>query len=171
MVLKNKSLVLFLWVMMISWAVSAQQELKHLVKSGETLSGIAKHYHSTVGDIMRANGMTERSILQIGKTIKIPVAGSTSSKAAVEKSSAAKPASAKDMDAKLHVVGPKETLYSISKKYGVTVAQLKTWNDLRSDNIQENQKLIIIPQTKEQAARNAAEPEIKTRSENIYRNL
>ncbi len=162
MVLKNKNIALFLCLIVISLAVSAQEELKHLVKSGETLSGIAKQYHSKVADIMRANGMTERSILQIGKTIKIPVAGSKTAAAATTKKETSKPASAKDMDAKIHVVGPKETLYSISKKYGVTVAQLKTWNDLRSDNIQDNQKLIIIPQTKEQAARNIAEPEIKT---------
>ena len=161
MVLQTKNNILFLLMMTISLAVSAQEEVKHLVKSGETLSGIAKQYHSTVGDIMRANGMTERSILQIGKTIKIPSAGSTSSKVAAEKNNT-KPVSAKDMYAKIHVVGPKETLYGISKKYAVTVAQLKTWNDLRSDNIHENQKLIIIPQTKEQAARNIAEPEIKT---------
>ena len=159
MVLKHKYGFLSLFMVMISFAVIAQEELKHLVKSGETLSGIAKQYHTTVGDIMRLNGMTSRTILQIGKTIKIPAAASTKTKPATTKSA---PVSSKDMDAKIHVVGPKETLYSISKKYAVTVAQLKLWNDLRNDVIQENQKLIIIPQSKDQAAKNVAETEINT---------
>ena len=159
MVLKHKYGFLSLFMMMISFAVIAQEELKHLVKSGETLSGIAKQYHTSVGDIMRLNGMTSRTILQIGKTIKIPAAASAKTKPATTKSA---PVSSKDMDAKIHVVGPKETLYSISKKYAVTVAQLKLWNDLRNDVIQENQKLIIIPQSKDQAAKNVAETEINT---------
>ncbi len=159
MVLKHKYGFLSLFMVMISFAVIAQEELKHLVKSGETLSGIAKQYHTTVGDIMRLNGMTSRTILQIGKTIKIPAAASAKTKPATTKSA---PVSSKDMDAKIHVVGPKETLYSISKKYAVTVAQLKLWNDLRNDVIQENQKLIIIPQSKDQASKNTTETEINT---------
>ena len=114
MVLKHKYGFLSLFMVMISFAVIAQEELKHLVKSGETLSGIAKQYHTTVGDIMRLNGMTSRTILQIGKTIKIPAAASTKTKPATTKSA---PVSSKDMDAKIHVVGPKETLYS----YGCTI--------------------------------------------------
>lgn len=42
-----------------------------------------------------------------------------------------------------HEVLPKENLYSISKKYGVTVDELKTWNNLTSDNLRIGQKIII----------------------------
>jgi membrane-bound lytic murein transglycosylase D len=38
---------------------------------------------------------------------------------------------------------PKESLYGISKKYGVTVDELKKWNNLASDHIQTGQQLII----------------------------
>jgi LysM repeat protein len=42
-----------------------------------------------------------------------------------------------------HEVLPKESLYGISKKYGVTVDELKKWNNLASDHIQTGQQLII----------------------------
>ena len=44
-----------------------------------------------------------------------------------------------------HTVSPGETLYAISKKYGVTVDQLKTWNQIGSQNIiSVGQKLTIF---------------------------
>ncbi len=42
-----------------------------------------------------------------------------------------------------HEVQAKEGLYSISKKYGVTVSELKEWNSLSNDNLQVGQQLII----------------------------
>lgn len=42
-----------------------------------------------------------------------------------------------------HTVEPKEGLFTISKKYGITIAQIKEWNQLTSDNIQIGQKLIV----------------------------
>ncbi len=44
---------------------------------------------------------------------------------------------------KIHEVQPKEGLYTISKKYGVSVAQLKEWNRLQNDNVKIGQQLII----------------------------
>ena len=43
----------------------------------------------------------------------------------------------------IHVVGPKEGLYAISKKYNVTVQQLKEWNNLQGDSLSIGQELII----------------------------
>ncbi len=42
-----------------------------------------------------------------------------------------------------HIVQPKEGLYSISKKYGVTVDQIKKWNNLQDLNLKTGQELII----------------------------
>ena len=48
-----------------------------------------------------------------------------------------------DETARTHEVLPKENLYSISKKYGVSVENLRTWNNLSSDYLQPGQQLII----------------------------
>ncbi len=49
-------------------------------------------------------------------------------------------------DAKLfyHIVTEGDTLYNISKKYKITVEQLKSWNNLEDNSIQLNQQLIIL---------------------------
>jgi LysM repeat protein len=44
---------------------------------------------------------------------------------------------------KYHEVKPKENLYAISKKYGVTIDQLKEWNNLKDNNLKIGQQLII----------------------------
>ena len=44
---------------------------------------------------------------------------------------------------KIHLVEPKEGLYSIARNYNVTVQQLKEWNKLESDNLKIGQEIII----------------------------
>jgi LysM repeat protein len=44
----------------------------------------------------------------------------------------------------VHNVLPKEGLYAISKKYNVSVAEIKSWNKLESDNLKVGQQLIIL---------------------------
>ncbi|MEO8860754.1 MAG: glucosaminidase domain-containing protein [Ginsengibacter sp.] len=46
-------------------------------------------------------------------------------------------------ESKIHEVQPKESLYAISKKYGVPVEQLKEWNNLKDNNLRIGQQLII----------------------------
>ena len=47
------------------------------------------------------------------------------------------------VDIKTHTVQPKEGLYTISKKYGVSIAQIKEWNNLSGDSLKVGQLLII----------------------------
>ena len=43
----------------------------HTVRSGDTLSGIAKKYHTTVKALCRLNGIKETTVLQIGKKLRV----------------------------------------------------------------------------------------------------
>ena len=43
----------------------------HTIKSGDTLSAIAKRYHTSVSAICRLNGIKETTILQIGRKLRI----------------------------------------------------------------------------------------------------
>ncbi|GHB95582.1 LysM peptidoglycan-binding domain-containing protein [Cerasicoccus arenae] len=45
----------------------------HVVKSGETISGIARQYGSTTRDIMNANRIASATSLKAGETIFVPV--------------------------------------------------------------------------------------------------
>ena len=48
-----------------------------------------------------------------------------------------------------HTVRNGETLNSISKKFGVEIAELKKWNHLRKSNIRKGQKLIVCQDVKQ----------------------
>ena len=43
----------------------------------------------------------------------------------------------------VHVVKPGETLYRISRRYGVSVDKIKKWNKLPDEIIEVGQKLIV----------------------------
>ena len=44
-----------------------------------------------------------------------------------------------------HFVQPGETLYSISRKYGVSVEEVKAWNRLDTNQIEVGQRLRVRP--------------------------
>ncbi len=52
----------------------AKEFVKHRVRKGETLSSIAKKYHVSVDEIVKANDLKSRKAL-VGKTLLIPVKG------------------------------------------------------------------------------------------------
>ena len=43
----------------------------HTIANGDTLSGIARKYHTTVKELCRLNGIKETTILQLGKKIRV----------------------------------------------------------------------------------------------------
>ncbi|MCU0353694.1 MAG: LysM peptidoglycan-binding domain-containing protein [Cytophagales bacterium] len=107
----------------------------HKVEYGETLFSLARRYRTSVKQIKSENpGMSEA--LKEGVTVKVPYTGT-----ATEKQTASvvdKPA-----NAKTHTVGNGEGLYAIARKYRVSVADLRRWNGLASDEIQIGQELIV----------------------------
>lgn len=48
-----------------------------------------------------------------------------------------------DKKTKVHLVAPKEGLYSIAKVYNVTILQLKEWNKLESNDLKIGQQIIV----------------------------
>jgi LysM repeat protein len=50
-----------------------------------------------------------------------------------------------DVATQLHTVQPKETLYSIARKYNVTVGQLQEWNKLNTFDLKTGQQIKIKP--------------------------
>lgn len=114
----------------------------HTLEQGETLSMLASKFKTTVGDIMRLNAMHAQSQLVVGEKIKIPGAGKTVPPAAAEKP-AAIPVAVQNPGTLTHTVQQGETLYAISKKYGVTVEQLKQWNSLENIAIEIGRQLAV----------------------------
>lgn len=140
--------VLFCCSLLFSVSCFAQtvKYTTHTIAKGETLSMLAKKYHTTVGDIMRLNGMHADSKLSIGQKIKIPTTATVAKKTdttVTKKTVVVKPPTAKQSAALIHVVQAKETLYGISKKYKVSLETIKKLNNLKSDNLEVGQELAL----------------------------
>ncbi len=98
----------------------------HRVDERETLFAISRRYHTTVDAIVEHNKDADKG-LEIGQILKIPYT---------------KPA-AKPLDAIVHVVEAKETMFSISKKYNVSTDDIKQWNNLTDNTLSIGQQLFI----------------------------
>lgn len=104
----------------------------HTVKDGETLTSIAGKYGVSVNDIMNWNELEDDKIM--------PGQELTVSKTSVKSSKTPK-------GTKLtHAVKSGENLSMIADKYGVTVSEIKDWNELEDDVIKTDQKLTIYSQ-------------------------
>lgn len=150
-----KQKILFFLCFIFSVAAVQAQSIKyteHILKKGETLSMLAKKYHSTVGDFMRLNGMHANSVLATGQKIKIPKTTGGEAKATVITTPAVKTPVIAKSSATLHTVQQGETLYAISKKYGVTVDDLKQWNNIADLNIEIGEQLAVSNKGIEEAA-------------------
>jgi LysM repeat protein len=100
----------------------------HQVEQKETLYSLSKRYHVTIAAITSANPSSENG-LAIGQILRIPVA----KKLPVEDGRV------------LHVVKPKETLYSIARDYQVSVEDIKKWNKMSMSILDIGQELILYP--------------------------
>lgn len=98
----------------------------HKVSPQETLFAISRKYQVPVGEIQNSNEVLKQG-LKIGQTIRIPY---------IAKSDLGEGTS-------LHKVAPGETLFSISKKYNITVDSLKQWNKLLGNDLSVGQALIV----------------------------
>jgi len=142
-------LLLFLLNIFFCTTQAIAQETRyttHTITKGETLSQLAQKYHTTVGDIMRLNNMNSKSQLKVGEKIKIPSSSATTKKTTQTQAPLKTNTSTPDSAIAIHYVWKDETLYSISKKFGVTVEQLKEWNNLPDENIHFGQQLAVRPE-------------------------
>ena len=107
----------------------------HKVAAKETLFSISKLYDVSVDDIKAFNNLTDNS-LALGQELIIHKSS------APTKLETAKPAEMQSIKG-THTVAAKETLFSISKLYGITVQQLKEWNGIAGNELKIDQVLLI----------------------------
>jgi membrane-bound lytic murein transglycosylase D len=111
----------------------------HVVKRGESLGLIARRYRTTVARLKQLNGL-RKTVIYPGQVIVVSGSGRARSTASSSRRSSSGRGSS---SGRVHVVRRGESLYSISRKYDITVNQLKQLNGLRGDAIRTGQRLVV----------------------------
>lgn len=99
---------------------------RHVVQRGETLSGIAARYGTTVRQLVEANGLRSPHQIVAGRGLTLPGTAARASGAAEA------PAPA---NRSRHLVRAGETLTSIARRHGVSLSDLARWNGITRNNV------------------------------------
>mgnify|MGYP001179290690 FL=1 len=101
----------------------------YVVKRGDTLSGIARRFNVSLAALQALNNLRDANRIFVGQTIVLRAGGATPPPGGLV----------------VYVVARGDSLSRIARRYGVSVAQLKAWNGLKSDLIFVGQRLVVGP--------------------------
>lgn len=136
------------------------QWITHTVRRGETLSGIASRYETSVARLQAENGVRGTRIL-VGQRLRVPVYRPVPAPVRVaaaenadraddpvalsldEGDAVAAPAPSNAARSVTHRVARGESLWGIARAYGVTESQLRAANGIRGSRILAGQQLVI----------------------------
>ena len=116
----------------------------HKVDEKETLFAISRRYGTTVDAIIQYNETASKG-LEIGQILKVPYTKKTTSRPS---------------DGIVHKVAAKETLFSISRLYGVSTDEIKQWNNLADNALSIGQELVIKKKTTSTTSVTQSKPEL-----------
>jgi LysM repeat protein len=124
------------------------QSFTYTVVAGDTLATIAARFGTTSEAIAQLNSLADPNALTLGQTLQIPgtaaagaASGSTSGGTAA---SGASTGSATSGGTSTYTVQQGDTLGSIAKRFGTTVAQIQALNNITNpDMVSVGQKLTV----------------------------
>lgn len=137
--------LLFLFISITGYS---QKIIKHTVKSGESIFSIAKKYDIAQNDIYELNPKLKGAVLGLKTVVKIPNKN-FKEKQAVSKKEVVVSNKTMSVDTETssksnHLVKPKETIYSISKRYSISMETLCDLNPaLKTSNLKAGMNLIL----------------------------
>ncbi|MGK5095232.1 LysM peptidoglycan-binding domain-containing protein [Deltaproteobacteria bacterium TL4] len=105
------------------------------VSLGDSLSGLARRYGTTVSQLMDWNSLEKPTDLQAGQRLIVG-----------ELATLSEEVTPSSIEAKYHVIRVLrgETLSRLAKRYNTTVKQIQLWNDLKqASDLRADQKLIV----------------------------
>lgn len=109
---------------------------KYEVKKGDTLSTIAYMFNSSVKEIMRLNGINDVRKLRPGSVIYVPARPWEKPREVIYETK--RRTLYKDVEVEgqriLYTVKIGDTLWDIARRYGVSVRDIKRWNNIPKDS-------------------------------------
>jgi membrane-bound lytic murein transglycosylase D len=103
----------------------------HVVRSGETLDGIATALHAHASDIARTNGLKADDGVDTGDELVIPVAGAVA-----------------NAGPQRYAARRGDTLITVADRFGVSVEDLRRWNHLSSNVVKPGSSLAVVAPVK-----------------------
>ncbi|MEW4264678.1 LysM peptidoglycan-binding domain-containing protein [Priestia megaterium] len=124
----------------------------YTVKSGDTLYRIAKNNGTSVQQLKDWNNLSSH-LIYVNQVLKISGTGTVSSSpsAPVQEKTNETQASPAPSNSKSYKVQPGDTMWSVAQRHGISISQLKQWNNLSSNTIYINQVLQVGGQAAAQA--------------------
>jgi membrane-bound lytic murein transglycosylase D len=121
------------------WSSPPRTYTYHRVRNGETLSLIARKYRTSVQKIVRANNIPRRNFIKVGKKLKIPLRGGTSSSRIINAvaSNAELPSDGN------YRVRKGDSLWLIAQKFSTSANVLRKLNSLKSSRLYVGQILKV----------------------------
>jgi LysM repeat protein len=144
-----KKLFLMLFILpLVAMAQPGKKDITHTVGPKESLSSIGRLYNINGRDLANYNNIDYNKGLSLGQVLKIPAKNAPTGDVFIPpppQPAVVKPVvnNAKTGAAVYHTVEKKQTLYAISKLYGVTIADIKKWNNLTADALSEGAAIIV----------------------------
>ena len=121
----------------------------YIVQKGDTLYSLSKKYEITVNELRVANNLSENDVLKVGQKLQIPSANILNAVTLTQKKSDSVQKTEKSkVDSQKYKVQKGDTLYALSKKYEISVADLMSLNQMDSSSTLKIGKEILVPQKK-----------------------
>lgn len=131
----------------------------YTVQKGDTYYSISKKYNISLQELYSANGIDENDVLKVGQVLKIP--GKSTAENTSEKSTTTV-STAKTSN---YEVVSGDTLYSISKKFGTTVDNLRSLNGLTESSVLKIGQVLKVPSTEKVATTTGSSSSGSTKTE------
>ncbi len=120
-------------------AFSLFADTTYKVEKGDTLYSISRKYQITVAELRAANNLSENDVIKVGQKLKIPSADISAAAALATDNKATTSSSGATLSAakatKDYTIVKGDTMYSISKKNGMTLAEFMALNNLDSSSV------------------------------------
>jgi len=158
------------------------EPLTYTVRKGDSLWKIARSYGVTVAELASINKLKAENKLLVGRELRIPPGGAidqtpaapptsivtppappTAAAATTRSSGAtttatAAPAAREPLPGSgQHIIAPGDSLWVVSRRYGVSIDELRQLNNLKSDVLQVGQ-VLVLPGAPPRTATTAAAP-------------
>jgi len=117
--------------------------IQYTVQAGDTLSGIARRFNTSVAAVAQLNGIVNPDRVLLGQTLQIPSAQVESAATPLPQSPVSTPQETPTLQT--YVVLPGDNLYRLSLRFNVTLAELVEENGLANPNLIQVGETLRIP--------------------------